>query len=66
MYVCVCNAIRDGALKTLAREGVRCAYKAYESLGHAPRCGACLDTAHRILEDTGGQSTHGERIEEIA
>jgi len=66
MYVCICNAIRDGALKTLARDGVRCPHRAYETLGHAPRCGACLDTAQRILEESDAQNANYALADDVA
>lgn len=66
MYVCVCNAIRDNTLKSLGRQGVRCAREAYSSLGHEPRCGGCLDDAHRILEEAGPQNSNRELAEDVA
>ncbi len=51
MYVCLCNGHRDHELTKLARNGVSCAKTAYAQLGGPPQCGACLDTAQRIIDD---------------
>jgi bacterioferritin-associated ferredoxin len=50
MYVCVCNAIREGELR---RAALRCdgdAEAVYAALGKRPNCGQCLDEADEIVE----------------
>jgi len=51
MYVCLCNGTRDRELREAANNGIRCARKAYASLGTRPRCGRCLDLAQEILDE---------------
>lgn len=49
MYVCLCNAISDKELKSLAAEGHRDPETAYAALGAEVCCGRCLPTAEGIL-----------------
>ena len=51
MYVCLCNGYRDSEISEVARSGVRCAKRAYFSMGSGPRCGQCLDMAQDIIDD---------------
>ena len=51
MYVCICNAIREKDLRSVA---VRCSGNAeacYHALGRPPQCRQCLDDAAEILLD---------------
>jgi bacterioferritin-associated ferredoxin len=59
MYVCVCNAITDRDLASLASEGVGCAKEAYRRLGGAPVCGRCLDFAQDLIDGAGDRSEPG-------
>jgi bacterioferritin-associated ferredoxin len=54
MYVCLCNAISDRALREIGAEGVRSAQTAYARLGSYPQCGACLEAAERVLCEPAG------------
>ena len=49
MYICVCNAIRECTLRKAARTCPGDVDAVYESLGHHPQCGQCLDDAAHIL-----------------
>ena len=49
MYICICNAIRENALRAAARSCPGDADAVYEFLGHAPQCGQCLDEAAAVL-----------------
>lgn len=49
MYICVCNAIREKALRGAARACPGDADAVYAFLGHTPQCGQCLDDAATIL-----------------
>ncbi|TQV83148.1 (2Fe-2S)-binding protein [Denitrobaculum tricleocarpae] len=51
MYVCLCNGYRDSEISEIARDGVRCAKRAYFAMGSGPRCGQCLDMAQDIIDD---------------
>lgn len=66
MYVCICNGFRDGELKALGACGVRCPEKAYALLGSHPKCGACLETAASLLEDSCGANDARPRETEAA
>ena len=51
MIVCVCNAIREDELRTVAREGAAEPCAAYKALGCEPICGCCLDYAQDVIDD---------------
>jgi len=51
MYVCICNAIRETDLRTVARCCRGDATALYGALGHAPQCGQCLDEAEDIIAE---------------
>jgi bacterioferritin-associated ferredoxin len=50
MVVCVCNAIREFAVKEAARAGARSACQAYRSLGCQAKCGQCVPFARAIID----------------
>ncbi len=52
MIVCVCNAITEDELKTLARDGARTPEDAYAMLGQEPQCGSCLFYAQELIDET--------------
>jgi bacterioferritin-associated ferredoxin len=54
MYICLCNNIRDSELRALAKDGVRKAEHAYAALGNHPKCGACLQSAQEVIDETRG------------
>ncbi|MFZ4689386.1 MAG: (2Fe-2S)-binding protein [Polymorphobacter sp.] len=50
MIVCVCNAIRENQVRSVARETrTSCPVTAYAQLGHKPKCGQCLPFAREVL-----------------
>jgi bacterioferritin-associated ferredoxin len=51
MYVCICNGYRDCEIKAVAQQGLRSAHAVYQSLGAGPRCGRCLSTAQRVIDE---------------
>jgi len=51
MYVCLCNGYRDAEISEVARNGVRCARRAYFQLGNGPRCGQCLEFAQDLIDE---------------
>jgi len=51
MYVCVCNAIREDELRTVAGDGASEPLGAFEALGCEPLCGCCLDYAQEVIDD---------------
>ncbi|HBA42551.1 MAG TPA: (2Fe-2S)-binding protein [Alphaproteobacteria bacterium] len=50
MYICLCNRHRDGDLKELAQQGIRCVRAAYQALGGEPQCGRCLSFAQALID----------------
>jgi len=51
MYVCVCNGHSDRDIRSAARSGLRCARTIYAQLGKPLRCGRCLQTAERLVQE---------------
>jgi bacterioferritin-associated ferredoxin len=51
VYVCICNGIRESALREAARVCSGDADAVYQSLGKTPQCRQCLDDAAEILID---------------
>lgn len=49
MYTCICNAIRESDLRTVARRCPGDAEACYAALGKRPACGTCLDEADAIV-----------------
>ena len=54
MYVCVCNGHRDRDIRRAAQSGLRCARSVYAELGKPVRCGRCLQTAERLVQEVHG------------
>lgn len=51
MYVCVCNAVTDRAVREAAAAGVRCLGELTMRTGCAGTCGACADLAEQLLQE---------------
>lgn len=49
MVVCVCNGLREGAVREAARAGCRDPRSAYAQLGCRPRCGQCFPFARELI-----------------
>lgn len=49
MYICICNAIRETELRSIAQRTAGDAEAAYAALGKRPNCGTCLQEADAIL-----------------
>jgi len=59
MYVCVCNAVTDRAVREAAAAGVRCLGELTLRTGCAGTCGACADLAVRVLHEAScAQAVH--------
>lgn len=53
MFVCVCNAISDKAIKkAVQEEGVGNIRELRESLGVGNQCGKCSKLAQQIVDET--------------
>jgi len=51
MYVCVCNGHSDRDIRRAAESGIRCTRTIYEQLGKPIRCGRCIQTADRLVQE---------------
>ena len=49
MYVCICNAVTDHAIRAAAASGVRTVVELRERTGCGDCCGSCEDLAAEIL-----------------
>ncbi len=51
MYVCICNGHRERDIRAAAEGGLTCAREIYRQLGKPARCGRCLDTAAKLVDE---------------
>ncbi|HEX3896278.1 MAG TPA: (2Fe-2S)-binding protein [Rudaea sp.] len=51
MYVCICNAVTERAVRQAAAEGVLSLSELTRRTGCAGTCGGCADYAEQILRD---------------
>jgi len=49
MFVCSCNALREAALRDVARSGIKCEREAFARLGCEIRCGRCIPYARQLV-----------------
>lgn len=49
MVVCICNAIREHQIRSVARS-CRTACQAYSALGCQAKCGHCATAARQIID----------------
>ena len=52
MYVCICNAVTERAIREAAESGVRTLAELSRRTGCSDCCGTCSDLAQQILQDT--------------
>ena len=52
MYVCICNAVTERAVREAAQSGVRTLAELSRRTGCADCCGSCADLASEILDQT--------------
>ena len=52
MYVCICNAVTERAVREAAQAGVRTLSELSRRTGCADCCGSCADLASEILNET--------------
>lgn len=52
MYVCICNAVTERAVRDAAKSGVRTLAELARRTGCADCCGSCADLASEILNET--------------
>ena len=51
MYVCICNAVTEKAVRECARKGISSVEELSAELGVAAGCGRCRDCASELLRD---------------
>jgi bacterioferritin-associated ferredoxin len=51
MYVCICNAVTDRAIREAVDGGVRSFAELRRSTGCSDCCGSCEDLAREILDE---------------
>jgi bacterioferritin-associated ferredoxin len=51
MYVCICNAVTERAVRQAAADGVRSLSELTRRTGCSGTCGGCADYAEQILRD---------------
>lgn len=52
MYVCLCNAITDKAIREAVGEGAGNIRELKKTLGVANQCGKCTQLAQQIVDET--------------
>jgi bacterioferritin-associated ferredoxin len=52
MYVCLCNAVTERAIREAAQTGVRTLAELSRRTGCGDCCGSCVDLASEILDQT--------------
>ena len=52
MYVCICNAVTDHAIREAAAGGVRTVAELRQRTGCGDCCGSCEEFASEVLHDT--------------
>ncbi len=52
MYVCICNAVTDHAIRESARAGVRSLVELRRRTGCGDCCGSCEELAAEILRES--------------
>jgi bacterioferritin-associated ferredoxin len=58
MILCSCNVISDKAVMDVLSEhgsAIATPLQAYRSLGHSPKCGRCLPSLSRLIDEHQGQ-----------
>lgn len=67
MYVCICNALRDRDIASVARNGATTVDAAYAALGTATCCGQCREDAELVIAGAcSGNSYRPQVIAEAA
>jgi len=52
MYICICNAVTESAIRQAVREGARSVFDLTLRTGCSTQCGTCTDVVRDILEVT--------------
>ena len=49
MYICICNGITDGEIRSCVQQGACCMQDLQRELGVATQCGRCESYARELL-----------------
>ena len=52
MYICICNAVTERAIREAVRDGARSIFDLTLRTGCSTQCGTCTDVVRDILNDT--------------
>jgi bacterioferritin-associated ferredoxin len=63
MYVCICNAVTDRAIREAAACGARSFEEVRSRTGCADCCGSCEDLAARIFHEAIGQGANARPLD---
>jgi bacterioferritin-associated ferredoxin len=55
LYICLCNAVTEGAVRECAKNGVCSLEHLAAELGVGAGCGRCRDCANELLRDVHGE-----------
>lgn len=50
MYVCICNAVTDSAIRTAVNEGARSLRDLSAKTGCSTQCGRCVPVAREVMD----------------
>lgn len=51
MYICICNAVTDSAIKAAVRDGVRSMSDLSLKTGCSTQCGRCVGRAREVMNE---------------
>jgi bacterioferritin-associated ferredoxin len=51
MYICICNAVTESAIRQAVREGARSVFDLTARTGCSTQCRCCVDLAREILDE---------------
>jgi bacterioferritin-associated ferredoxin len=60
VYICLCNALTDGQVRSVCREQKCRVSDIYKALGCAPKCGKCVPLVKELSRAEASVSTFAE------
>lgn len=62
MYICLCNAVTDRAIRTVARQADCSVSDVYRALNCAPKCGKCVPMVRDMLSGMDIAHAAGDKV----
>ncbi len=62
MYICLCNAVTDRAIRHAASTPGRSVSDVYRALGCAPQCGKCVPVVRDMLSGMDSAAAAGDKV----